>query len=66
MRFKNYEHFHQKSSTNQNDARRSLITFFHTIGWTMLKYMGIQNLNQIYHAVQELLAFSPKELDQPK
>ena len=25
---------------------------FHTSGWTMLKYISIQNLNQIYHAVQ--------------
>ena len=32
----------------------------------MLKYISIQNLNQIYHAVQEFLAFSPKELDWPK
>ena len=28
--------------------------FFHNSGWTMLKYISIQNLNQIYHAVQEL------------
>ena len=28
--------------------------FLHTRGWTMLKYISIQNLNQIYHAVQEL------------
>ena len=54
MRFKSYEHFHQKSSTGQNDARGSLVTFFHTSGWTMLKYISIQNLNQVYHSVQEL------------
>ena len=28
--------------------------FFHTSGLTMLKYISIQNLNKIYHAVQEL------------
>ena len=28
--------------------------FSHTSDWTMLKYINIQNLNQIYHAVQEL------------
>ena len=27
-------------------------------GWTMLKYISIQNLNHIYHGVQELWAFS--------
>ena len=40
--------------TDQNDARWSLVTFFHTSGWTMLKYISIQNLNQTYHPVQEL------------
>ena len=29
----------------------------------MLKYNNIQNLNQLYHAVQQLFAFSLKELD---
>ena len=27
---------------------------FHTSTWTILKYISIQHLNQIYHAVQEL------------
>ena len=32
----------------------------------MLKYISIQNLNQLYHTVRELWAFWLKELDQPK
>ena len=31
-----------------------------------VKYISKQNLNQKYHAVQELWAFSPKEPDWPK
>ena len=50
---KRYEHFHQKSSAGQNDARLSLVTVLHTGSLTMIKYITIQNLNQIIQAVQE-------------
>ena len=33
---------------------KSLVTVFYISGWVMLKYISIQNLNKIYHAVQEL------------
>ena len=49
-----------------NDPRQSLVTVLHGSGWTMLKYISIQNLKWIYHGVQELWAFSLKELDRPK
>ena len=32
----------------------SLVIVVHISGWTMLKYVRKENLNQIYHAVQEL------------
>ena len=66
MRFKSYKCFHYKSSTGQNDARQSLVTVLHGNGWTILKYISIQNFKQIYHGVQELWAFSLQELDRPK
>ena len=40
--------------------------FVHTSGWTMLKYISIQNLNKIDHAVQELWTFSLKQLNRPE
>ena len=33
-----------KLVTGQNDARQSLVTVLHGSGWTMLKYISIQNL----------------------
>ena len=59
-RFKSYKHFHRKSSTGQNEAWWSRVTLFHTSGWKMLKYIIIQNLNQIYRPVQELWALYQK------
>ena len=38
------------------------VHFFHTSGWTILKYRSKQNWKKLYHAVQELLVFSPKKL----
>ena len=52
--FNRSEHFHQKSSTGQHDARRSFVTVLHTSVGAMLKYISIQNSNKIFHAVQEL------------
>ena len=52
VRFRSYEHCTKNTPTSQNDARKSLVTILHTSCWTML------NLIQIYHAVQELWAFS--------
>ena len=57
--------FQKKSSTGQTDAWWSLVTVLHTSGWAMLNYISVQDLKQIYQAVQELWAFSIKELGRP-
>ena len=47
--------FSQTELTGQKYARWSLVTVKHTSGWTMLKYICIQNLNQRYLTVQEFM-----------
>ena len=55
--------FSFKDLDRPNDAKWSLITVLHTSGWTMLKYTCKEILNRMNHTVQELWAFSLKELD---
>ena len=45
---------------------QSLITVLHICVLIMLKCICMQNFIKIYHAVQELRAFSLKDLDPPK
>ena len=35
--FNNYDHFHLKTSTGQNDAWQSIVVNLRTSDWTMLK-----------------------------
>ena len=62
MLFKSYEHL----TTNYlTDAWKSLVAVLHTSVSTMLKYISIRNLIKIYLDIQELWAFSLKDVDQP-
>ena len=42
VQFTNYEHFHLKAFTGQNDARQSLAILYAS-GCTMLKQITMQN-----------------------
>ena len=52
--FKGYE----LTTTGRTDAQQSLVPVSHTRGSAMLKCISKQSLIKIYHAAQELSAFS--------
>ena len=45
MRFKSYERFHYLTTVDRPtmDAQQNLVAVLHTSGWSMLKWISMQN-----------------------
>ena len=58
MKIKRCERFHYLIMTDGTVSRQSFIPVLHTSSWTMLKFIGMLNLIEIYHVVHESWALS--------
>ena len=55
MRLKGYEHFHEKTSNNQNDARQTLVIVLSTSGYSVdPRVVQYQNtlMNNVYFSLR--------------